>query len=96
MAGAEQVESGAATAAGAPNGKRERTQETEDTQAKFGPGGKTQRTQYERKLPGSRPIACAQGRVDRTGATAATQAGRTRVLCREQVSRRTEEENRER
>ena len=68
VAWAEQVESGAATAAGAPNGKRGRTHETrvsEDTQANMSvTGGKTQRTQYERSYP-----ALAISPVRREGST---------------------------
>ena len=64
VAGAEQVGSGAAAAAGAPGVKRGRTQETEATQAKFDPGRKTQRTQYARSYPALKSFHCPLNSVN--------------------------------
>jgi hypothetical protein len=48
------------------------------------------------QLPGSRPIARAQGGIDGAGATAAAKAGWTGVLYGEQTSGSQEEEDRNR
>ena len=60
------------------------------------PGEKNAAYAVWAQLPGSRPVARAQGGFDGAGATAAAKAGWAGVLCGEQASGSQEEEDRKR